>query len=256
VRLEKQGRVGIIVLDNPPANTFDYGGLQSLGALIDEARYDEQVRAVVLSSAVPRFFSAGAEIKAFRNATAHQRAMVSLLGHEVLRKIEFTPMVFIAAIAGHASGGGLELAMACDIRFAAEGDYKLGLTEVKLGLFPGMGGTQRLTRLVGLSRGLDMIATARTLSPAQGLSLGLVDRVFPDAGTCFSAAIDYGAAIANGPSEAVGRAKVATCVGYGAPLDVGLALEREAVTHVFASADAAEGISAFAEKREPNFRGR
>jgi enoyl-CoA hydratase/carnithine racemase len=100
VHLERQGRVGIIILEKPPANTFDYGDLQRLGALIDEARYDDQVRAVVIASTLTRFFSAGADVNTFRAASPRQRGMISLLGHEVLRKIEHTPMVFVAAIAG------------------------------------------------------------------------------------------------------------------------------------------------------------
>jgi len=256
VRLEKHGRVAVLVLDNPPANIFNYAGLQRLAALVDKARFDEDVRAVVVASALPTFFSVGADLKLFRASTPRQRAMVALLGHEVFRKIEHTPLMFIASIAGHAIGGGLELAMACDVRFAAEGDYTLGLTEVKLGLFPGMGGTQRLTRLVGLSRGLDMIATARTMTPADALKLGVIDRVLPGADTCLSAAMDYAAAIANGPSEAVGRAKIAMSQGYGAPLDLGLALEREGIARVFASRDAEEGVAAFAEKRSAVFQGR
>jgi enoyl-CoA hydratase/carnithine racemase len=255
MRLERQDRIGLLVLDQPPANTFDYAGLKQLASLIEDARYDENIRAVVITSALPRFFSAGADLKAFQAATPRQRAMTSLLGHEVFRKIEHTPMLIVAAMAGHTSGGGLELAMACDLRFAAEGDYKLGLAEVKLGLFPGMGGTQRLPRLVGLSRGLDLIATARSISPTEAHEIGLVDRLFSDSAACLAAAIEYATAIANGPSEAVGRAKIALRLGYGAPLDSGLALEREAIASVNLSDDAAEGIAAFVDKRQAIFRG-
>lgn len=256
MRFEKKGRIGTIVFDRPPVNAFDYAGLRQLSALIDKARYDDDVCAILLTSVLPRVFCAGADIKAFQTATPRQRAMISLLGHEVLRKMEQTPVIFVAVIAGHASGGGLELAMACDVRFAAEGDYQLGLNETRLGLFPGMGGTQRLTRLIGLSRGLEMIATGQALAPAEALRLGVIDHLLPDPAACLSAAVDYAAAITGGPCEAIGRAKVAACLGYGLPLDAGLALEREAVAHVFASRDANEGIAAFTEKRSPVFAGR
>src|SRR5258708_11892094 len=117
--------------------------------------------------------------------------MPALLAHETFRKMETTPLVFIAAISGHCLGGGLELALACDLRFAAEGAYQIGLPEVNLGLFPGSGGTQRLPRLVGLSRGLDMIATATTLKPADAKEAGIVDRLYPDAPPCRPSALAH-----------------------------------------------------------------
>jgi enoyl-CoA hydratase/carnithine racemase len=255
VRLEKQGKVGIIVLDRPPANSYDYGFLRELGSAIDDARHDDQVRAAVVASASEKFFSAGADVRAFQASSPNQRAMTALLAHEVFRKMEHTPMVFVAAIAGHALGGGLELAMACDLRFAARGGYQIGLPEVSLGLFPGSGGTQRLPRLVGLARGIDMIARGTRVSPEEAKELGIVDRLFEDAAACREAAVAYCADLADGPAEAVGRAKVAASLGFAAPLDLGLALEREGIARIFASEDAQEGITAFQEKRKPQFKG-
>ncbi len=256
VRLDRDGAVGIIVLDRPPANSYDYDFLRELGSAVDDARYDDGLRAVAVISASDKFFSAGADVTAFQAGSANQRAMTAVLAHEVFRKFENTPMVFVAAIAGHALGGGLELALACDLRFAARGSYRIGLPEVNLGLFPGSGGTQRLPRLVGLSRGIDLIANARTLSPEDAKELGIVDELYDDAATCRTAAIDYCAKLAAGPSEAIGRAKVVTSLGYAAPLDLGLALEREAIARVFVSEDALEGITAFGEKRRAQFKGR
>src|SRR5207237_1835050 len=168
VRLEREGNVGVIVLDRPPANAYDYGFLREFGAAVDDARIDDQVRAVVVRSASERFFSAGADLKAFEAGSQRQRAMTVVLGHEVFRKMENTPLVFIAAINGNAYGGGLELALACDLRFACEGDYRMGLSEVAVGLFPGNGGTQRLPRLLGRPKGLDMIGQARTGTADEG----------------------------------------------------------------------------------------
>jgi enoyl-CoA hydratase/carnithine racemase len=256
VRLEKEGAVGVIVLDHPPANSYDYGFLKEFGAAVDEARWEDAVGAVVVASASEKFFSAGADVTAFQAGSLRQRAMTALLAHEVFRKMENTPLVFVAALGGHALGGGLELALACDLRFAARGPYRIGLPEVNLGLFPGSGGTQRLPRLVGLSRGLDMILSAQTVSAEQAHELGLVDRLYDDAVACRAAAVEYCAKLAEGPREAIGRAKVVTTLGFGAPLDSGLALEREAIARIFASEDAAEGIKAFAEKRPAQFRGR
>jgi enoyl-CoA hydratase/carnithine racemase len=255
VRLEREGAVGVVVLDRPPANSYDYSFLREFGSAVDEARWDDAIGAVVVASASEKFFSAGADVSAFRAGSQRQRAMTALLAHEVFRKLENTPMVVVAAIAGHALGGGLELALACDLRFAARGSYRLGLPEVNLGLFPGSGGTQRLPRLVGLPRGLDMIVSAETVSPEQARDLGLVDRLYDDGAACRAAAVEYCARLSEGPREAIGHAKVVTSLGFGAPLDLGLALEREAIARVFASEDAAEGIQAFADKRPAKFKG-
>lgn len=256
VRLEKDGGVGLIVLDRPPANAYDYEFLRELASAIDDARADDDVRAVVVTSGSEKFFSAGADLKAFAAGSARRRAMTALLGNEVFRKMETTPLVFVAAINGHAYGGGLELALACDLRFASRGTYKLGLTETTLGLFPGTGGTQRLPRLVGLSLGIDLIARGATFSPEEALSYHVVDRLFDDAQTCLNEAKAYARAIAEGASEAIGRAKVAAQMGFGSPLDLGLAIEREAIARVFVSEDAAEGIKAFGEKRKADFKGK
>jgi enoyl-CoA hydratase/carnithine racemase len=255
VRLEKEGGVGILVLDRPPANSYDYAFLRSFASAIDDVRGDEDIHAVVVTSASEKFFSAGADVNAFASGTTRSRVMTALLAHESFRKMENTPIVFIAAIAGHCLGGGFELALACDLRFAADGSYQIGLPEVNLGLFPGSGGTQRLPRLVGLSKGLDMIVSATTMGPAQAKEAGLVDRLFPDATACRDGAIDYATKLAAGPSVALGHAKLAVTQGYGTPLDVGLAIEREAISRVFVSQDANEGIKAFGEKRKAEFKG-
>jgi enoyl-CoA hydratase/carnithine racemase len=255
VTLGKEGAVGIIVLDRPPANSYDYAFLRSFAGAIDDARLDADIRAVLVTSASERFFSAGADVSAFAAGTARSRTMTALMAHEAFRKMENTPLVFIAVIAGHCLGGGFELALACDLRFAAEGPYQIGLPEVNLGLFPGSGGTQRLPRLVGLSKGLDLIANATTLKPAEAKEIGLVDRLYPDAATCREGAVEYAAKLAAGPSVAIGHAKVAITQGFGAPLDLGLAIEREAISRVFVSEDAEEGIKAFGEKRKADFKG-
>ncbi len=257
VRLEKEGGVGIIVLDRPPANSYDYAFLRSFAGAIDDARIDLSIKsALVVASASEKFFSAGADVGAFAAGTPRSRFMTALMAHEAFRKMENTPLVFIAAIAGHCLGGGLELALACDLRFASEGSYRIGLPEVNLGLFPGSGGTQRLPRLVGLPKAMDLIANATTLAPSDAKDLGIVDRLFPDAESCRAAAIEYAAKLAAGPGVAIGHAKLAITQGYGAPLDLGLAIEREAIGRVFVSEDAEEGITAFKEKRKPEFKSR
>lgn len=255
VRLDKHGGVGVLVLDRPPANSYDYDFLRSLAGAIDDVRADEDIHAVVVTSASDKFFSAGADVGAFASGTTRSRVMTVLLAHETFRKMENTPIVFIAAITGHCLGGGLELALSCDLRFAAEGSYQIGLPELNLGVFPGSGGTQRLPRLVGLSRGMEMILSATTLTPDKAKDAGLVDRLFPDPAACRDGAMQYAEKIASGPSVALGHAKLAVTQGYGTPLDVGLAIEREAISRVWVSQDANEGIKAFAEKRKASFKG-
>src|SRR6202158_3910523 len=172
--------VALIHLNRPPANSYDRAFLDELNAAVDDIRWDGEVHgAVLISDLAPRFFSAGADIGNFKSSTQEQRVMTVLHAQEILLKIERTPIVFVAAISGHALGGSLEIALACDLPFAAEGGSRIGLPEVTLGLLPGNGGTQRLTRLVGRTRALDMMITSQQINAARALELGLVDRVFP-----------------------------------------------------------------------------
>ena len=254
VSRERDG-VAFIHFNRPPANSYNRQFLDDLNAAIDEVRWDESLRgAVLVSDLAPKFFSAGADITNFKNSTQQQRVMTVLHAHEILRKIEHTPKVFVAAIQGHTLGGGLEIALACDFRFGAEGEYRLGLPEVGLGLLPGNGGTQRLQRLVGRTRALDMMVTSRQVGPREALDLGILDRLFP-ADALVEEALNYVAKLATGPSLAVGNIKIATRLGADLPLEGALALEREAVWRLFMSEDAAEGLAAFGEKRPPNWKG-
>jgi enoyl-CoA hydratase/carnithine racemase len=248
--------VALVHLHRPPANSYDRAFLDDLNAAVDEVRWDADIRgAVLVSDLAPKFFSAGADINNFKSSTQEQRVMTVLHAHEILLKIERTPKIFVAAISGHALGGGLEIALACDFRFAAAGEFRIGLPEVTLGLLPGNGGTQRLSRLVGRTRALDMMLTNQQVHPARALEIGLVERVFP-ADSLVEEAVDYVAKLAKGPSLAIGNIKVATRLGADLPLEGALALEREAVWRLFMSHDAAEGLAAFAEKRSPNWTGR
>jgi enoyl-CoA hydratase/carnithine racemase len=254
VSRERDG-VALIHLNRPPANSYNRGFLDDLNAAIDEVRWDGDVRgAVLVSDLAPRFFSAGADVTNFQKSTQQERVMTVLHAHEILLKIEHTPKVFVAALSGHALGGGLEIALACDFRFAASGEYRLGLPEVGLGLLPGNGGTQRLQRLVGRTRALDMMLNAAQIGPAQALEIGLVDRVFP-ADDLVGEAVDYVGRLGAGPALAVGNIKIATRIGADLPLEGALALEREAVWRLFMSEDAREGLSAFGEKRKPVWKG-
>jgi len=247
--------VALIHLHRPPANSYNRAFLDDLNAAVDEVRWDGELHgAVLVSDLAPRFFSAGADVNNFASSTQQQRVMTVLHAQEILLKIERTPKIFVAAISGHALGGGLEIALACDFRFAAEGEFRIGLPEVTLGLLPGNGGTQRLTRLVGRTRALDMMITNQQVNSARALELGLVERVFP-ADRLVPEAVDYLGKLAKGPTLAIGNIKIATRLGADLPLEGALALEREAVWRLFMSADAAEGLAAFGAKRAPNWTG-
>jgi enoyl-CoA hydratase/carnithine racemase len=255
VTAERQGGVGLIKLDRPPANSYDKTFMDELNAAIDTVRFDESIKAAVVVSENPRFFSAGADIKMFRESSLEFKRMLILHAHEILQKIANTHKVFIAAINGHCLGGGLEIALACDLRFAAEGEYRIGLPESTLGLLPGNGGTQRLARAIGRNRALDMMLTGDAVGPSQALEYGIVDKLFPPE-TLRDEAVGYAEKLAEGPALAYGNIKLATVLGYGMPLDAGLAWERQLVHELFASDDANEGFAAFVEKREPKWTGR
>ena len=255
VSVTREGNgVALIHLNRPPANSYDRGLIDELNAAIDEIRFDESIGAAVLASDLPKFFSAGADINMFRTVSSKARAMTILHMHEVLLKMEHTPKVFIAAIAGHCLGGGLEIALATDFRFAAEGEYRLGVPEVTLGLLPGNGGTQRLPRLIGRQKAMELLLTGKALDPKAAAALGIVDRLLaPD--RLLPEAVAFAATLAAGPTVAIGEIKLAAKQGLEMPLESALALERGGIFRLFETADAKEGLSAFAEKRKPNFKG-
>jgi enoyl-CoA hydratase/carnithine racemase len=172
-----------------------------------------------------------------------------------MSKFERTPKVVIAAINGHCLGGGLEIAMCCDFRFAAEGTYNIGLPEVTLGVLPGTGGTQRLPRLIGRQKALDLMLRGAAVQPAQAKELGIVDEVYP-AAELQEKTHAYATKMASGPTLAMGKIKLATVLGGGMAFQDGMLYEHEAVGRLFASEDAREGVTAFTEKRKPNYKGK
>ena len=254
VRLEKQDAVGHIVLDRPPANSYDKAFLDDLSLAIDEVRFDPAVKAIVVRSASEKFFSAGADVKMFASTDASYQAAFVIHANEIMSKLERTAKVVVAAINGHCLGGGLEIALCCDFRFAAEGAYNIGLPEVTLGVLPGTGGTQRLPRLIGRQKALDLMLRGAAVQPAQAKELGIVDEVYP-AAELQQRAHDYIAKLVTGPTLAIGKIKLATVLGGGMTFQDGMLYEHEAVGRLFASADAKEGVTAFAEKRKPTYTG-
>src|SRR5213594_2069023 len=221
VRLEKQDAIGHIVLDRPPANSYDREFMEELDAAIEAARSDDGIKAIVVRSASEKFFSAGADVSVFAKSDFDTQNAFVVCANEAMSKFESTPKVVIAAINGHCLGGGLEIALCCDFRIAAEGSYKIGLPEVTLGLLPGTGGTQRLPRLVGRQKALDFMLRGTTMLPQDALAAGIVDDVVP-AAELQAIAVERARSYAEGPSYAVGRIKRAAVQGFGMRLDEGL----------------------------------
>ena len=242
---------GRIVLDKPPANSYDIDFMRELGEAVDAAGADADARVVVVSSESEKFFSAGADIKAFLANDVEANMEMIRVAHDSLGRMARSDKLFVAFIAGHALGGGLEIALACDLRYGLESGYRLGTPEVTLGLLPGNGGTQRLPRLIGLGPALDLLLTGRQVEPGEARSLGILNGVFASEEE-FDAQVER---LATLPPLAVANIKRAAYRGSQLSLDDGLELERELIEELFRSHDAREGLEAFTEKRTPAFTG-
>ncbi len=248
--------IAVLELSNPPANTYSFQMMQALDEAILKARFDDSVHVIVIVGAGDKFFCAGADIGMLDDVTPSFKYAFCLHANETMLRLEHTPKLVIAALNGHTVGGGLEVAMACDIRLGREGRGKVGLPEVNLGVLPGTGGTQRLARLVGKAKALELMALGGNMSMDEAHTLGIVNKVLPDEGW-WDAVLSYaGQFLPPGrASMAVGRIKRSVQTGAEIPLEAGLALERELQQQLFQSEDAAEGIRAYNEKRKPQFKG-
>jgi enoyl-CoA hydratase len=252
--------LAVITLDAPPANTYSYEMMRQLDAAVLEARMDDAVHALVLRGAGEKFFCAGADIRMLSTVSPRYKYYFCLHANETLNRLEQTPKLVVAALNGHCVGGGLEIAMAADLRFARKGAGRVGLPEVGLGVLPGTGGTQRLVRLVGKARALELMATGRLFEFEEARELGLVNEVVEaQDGEGFLAAVKERARAFVPParaSKAVGLIKRAVHSGAEASFAEALALERELQQQLFESEDAREGLAAHLEKRKPSFKGR
>ena len=257
VEYRVQNGVAILELNNPPANAYTLDSLKQLDEAIVRARFDANAHVLVIRGAGEKFFSAGADINMLSKESTDFRNQFALYGHETLSRFENTPKLVIAAINGHCVGGGLEIAMACDIRIAKKNAGRTGLAEVNLGVIPGMGGTQRLPRLVGKARAIELAATGRMIAFEEALEFGLITEIF-EGEDFFDQVLDYARQFVapNKPSKAVGLIKRAIQTGIQGSQSEGLAFERELLAQAFASADAAEGLTAYQQKRVAKFEGK
>jgi enoyl-CoA hydratase/carnithine racemase len=250
VKLDTRGEIAILWLDNPPMNSLSPAVVEALDAAWTAIESAGEVRAIILTSPNPALFCAGADIKAFTQMDAAAGKELLDRAHALLRTWEQSRIMTIAAVNGLALGGGCEFAMGCDVRLAAF-SASFGQPEINLGIIPGFGGTQRLPRLVGPAKALEMNTTGEAISAEEAYEYGLVNRLVPDH-DLFDAAMAWARKFAGQPPLALEQIKRASHKG---DLDEGIAAEKEAFATAFGSEDAREGIGAFLEKRPPRFKG-
>jgi enoyl-CoA hydratase/carnithine racemase len=252
--------VAWIELADPPANTYTYEMMRELDEAILKARFDEAVHVIVLRGAGEKFFCAGANINMLKTVNPTFKYYFCLHANETLNRLEQTPKLVISALNGHTVGGGLEIAMAADLRIARKGAGKLGLPEVTLGVLPGTGGTQRLARLINKSTAIELMVTGETFDFERGRELGIVNQIWETATAeeFFDKVQKYAEQFCppHKAAKAVGRIKRSVQSGVEIPFESSLAVERELQQQLFQSDDAKEGLAAYVEKRKPSFSGR
>jgi enoyl-CoA hydratase len=252
--------VALVTLADPPLNAYTHETIKELDACILEARFDDDVHVVIITGHGDKYFCAGANVNMLKEADDSFRYYFFLHASETLLRLENTPKLVIAAINGHCLSGGLEVALACDIRIARAGAFQIGLPDVELGLLPGAGGTQRLARLVGPARAIELLVEGRRLSVDEAFAAGLVHKVWETEAndTFVRRTVDYAHEFCppGHAALAVGQLKRAVQGAGDAGVEQGLALERELQQRVFATHDAREGLAAFTHKRKPTFQAR
>src|SRR5271166_2175962 len=249
--------VAVIELNDPPANTYSYEMNRQFDDAILAARIDNGVYVIVLTGAGDKFFSAGANIQTLAKVDPTFKYYFCLHANETLLRLENTPKLVIAALNGHTVGGGLEIALAADLRIARKEGGKIGLPEVNLGVLPGTGGTQRFARAVGRAHAIELMATGRTFSFEEALEMGLIHYIY-EKESYWEDVIAYARQFCppNKASRAVGRIKRSVVTGMEIPFAEALGLERELQQLLFTSEDAKEGLAAYVEKRAANFKGK
>jgi enoyl-CoA hydratase/carnithine racemase len=256
VTYSTQNGIALIELNNPPVNGYSYEMFKQLDAAVIDARFDKDVHVIVIKGSGEKFFCAGADIEMLKGADPHFKYNFCLHANETLLRLEHTPKLVIAAINGHCVGGGLEIAMAADIRIVRAGAVKMGLPEVALGVLAGTGGTQRLGRILGKSKAIELMISGDIFDEHKALELGIVNAIY-DSETFMEDVMAYAEQFCppNKAAMAVGHIKRSVQSGVDLPLESGLALERELQQRLFTSADAKEGISSFLAKKKPEFSG-
>jgi enoyl-CoA hydratase len=252
INLKQEEHILTISLNRPPTNPLSSAFGKELFNAFSEASKMEDVTVVIVTSSQEKAFIAGADIKEMAAMDQAQSEAFSKLLQDANNLLSGMKKVVIAAINGHALGGGCELAMACDYRFMAAGKALIGLPEAGLGIVPGAGGTQRLPRLVGMAKAKDILLCGKVMGPEEALSIGLIDRIF-EAETFMEEVMKFASKLASGAGKALGYIKIAVNEGIELPLEQALAVERKYGLENLLTHDAKEGLTAFGEKRKPNF---
>ena len=250
--------VATLTLNDPPVNGYSHAMMRDLDDAILRARFDDDVHVIVLTGAGEKFFCAGADIGGLAQMEPSYKYHFCLHANETLLRLEHTPKLVIAALNGHTVGGGLEVALACDLRVARRAGGKVGLPEVALGVLPGTGGTQRLARALGKSKAMQLMVAGDNMTFEDAAELGLVHEVLDVDAAGFAEAVHEYARKFCPPAKAsmaVGLIKRSVQTGAEVPLEAGLALERELQARLFSSDDAREGLASYLEKRPPGFSG-
>lgn len=248
----KDDRLGIITFNKPPANSYDIHFFKAFIKILDDIENDKEVAVVLIKSDIPKFFCAGADIKVFSKNTPEQNKQMVVMANKAAKKIAKSPKIIIAFLNGHTLGGGLELAMACDIRIASDKEFLLGLPEVNLGLMPGNGGIPKLVQLIGSSRAMELLLSGGTFSSKEAFNYGLVTKLHEEY-EAKEMALEYAKKLSCGPKKAMAAIKKIIRKGVGMSLKDFLNLERKNVDKLYDTFDAKEGFQAFLGKRKPNF---
>ena len=249
---EKIERLGIITLDKSPANSYEVHFFNEFEQLLKTVENDPEIGVVLIKSAIPKFFCAGADIKVFSNNSVEENNKMVAMANKVATFLALSSKIIIAYLNGHTLGGGLELAMACDIRVASSKKFLMGLPEVNLGLMPGNGGVPRLVNLIGASRALELLVSGNTFSSEEAYQFGLVTRIF-DEEKADELVLEYALKLSKGPKKAMAAIKKTVSDGVGMSLPDFLQLETKNVSELYDTFDGKEGFQAFLEKRAPKF---
>jgi enoyl-CoA hydratase len=257
VKYRTEEGIAILELCDPPANTYTHEMMCQLDAAILKARFDNDVHVILVTGSGEKFFCAGANIKMLTEVDPTFKYYFCLHANETLSRLEQTPKLVIAALNGHCVGGGLEIAMACDLRIAKKDSGKIGLPEVNLGVLPGTGGTQRFARIVGRSKAIELMVTGESFSMEKALEMGVINQIF-EKENFMAAVMEYAKQFVppNKAALAVGRIKRSVQSGLEMSFSESLSLERELQQQLFCSHDAKEGLEAYVSKRSPQFSGK
>ena len=262
--IEVNEGVGIINLNRPPANSLNEEFTAELGKAFDEVKDNDEIKVVMLKSELPGFFIAGADIKMFAQMTPEEGKQLSYELQKVIDKLEDMEKISIALVSGFALGGGLEVALGCDFRFACkkvkikdkEREVLIGLPETNLGILPGAGGTQRLSRIVGPKKALFFISQGAQMNAEQAYELGIVEQLYDTPEQLFEESLKFAKMLAKRAVKAIGYAKYAIYKGFNKDMPEALAIENEMFYKAFQTEDCKEGLNAFIEKRKPDFKGK